>query len=279
MSETTARKLDLQQTTGEDEGQHYQTPTFIAPGSRETFGTEKRKLSTFHAIRSDHVKSAFAAAFPHTLPVLASFLILGMTYGVLMQTKGYGIIWSVLMSAIAFCGSMQFVAITLLTTVFNPIQALVLSLSVNARHLFYGLAMLKKYQGLGKFRAFLIFTLCDETFSICCTLEPPEGVVPKYFYFAVSFLNYFYWVFGTFLGGVVGNMLSFNTAGLDFALTALFLVLFLEQWKKVQNRLPAVIGTACSVTGLIIFGKSSFIIPSMMIMLAVLTAGRKNLCC
>jgi len=225
-----------------------------------------------------NLKSAFIAAFPHSIPVLASFSILGITYGVLMQTKGYGIIWSVLMSSIAFCGSMQFVAITLLTAVFNPIQAFVLSLTVNARHLFYGLSMLEKYQGLGKIRGFLIFTLCDETFSICCTLEPPKGINPKYFYFAVSFLNYFYWIFGTFLGGVLGNIITFNTAGLDFALTALFVVLFLEQWKKSENRLPAIIGIACSIIGLMIGGKNSFIIPSMVIMLAALTGGRKQLC-
>jgi len=223
-------------------------------------------------------KKAFVAAFPHTIPVLASFLILGITYGVLMQTKGYGVIWSVLMSSIAFCGSMQFVAITLLTTMFNPVQAFVLSLTVNARHLFYGLSMLEKYQGLGKIRGFLIFMLCDETFSICCTLKPPEGITPKYFYFSVSILNYCYWIIGTFLGGVLGNFITFNTAGLDFALTALFVVLFLEQWKKSKNRLPAIIGIVSSIIGLVIFGKNNFVMVSMVIILAMLTGGRKKLC-
>jgi 4-azaleucine resistance transporter AzlC len=255
-----------------------QTP--ISPNSNEIkrVGKVSFTSSSPEELCSNRIKDAFAAAFPHTLPVLASFLILGMTYGVLMQTKGYGVIWSVLMSIIAFCGSMQFAAITLLTAVFNPIQAFILSLTVNARHLFYGLSMLKKYHGLGKLRYFLIFTLCDETFSINCTLEPPEGIVPKYFYFFISLLNYLYWILGTFLGGVLGNMLVFNTTGLDFALTSLFVVLFLEQWKKAKNRLPAIIGIVCSITGLMVFGKSSFIIPSMILILIVLTAGRKRLC-
>lgn len=119
---------------------------------------------------------AFRAAFPATIPVMTGFLCLGLAYGVLMQTKGYGPLWSTLMSAIAFGGSMQYVAITLLTTAFDPLQAFLLSVMVNARHIFYGLALLDKYKGLGKIRAFLVYVLCDETFSLVSTVEPPEGV-------------------------------------------------------------------------------------------------------
>ena len=128
-------------------------------------------------------KSALRAAFPATIPVLTGFTCLGLAYGVLMETKGYGPLWSTLMSAIAFGGSMQFVAITLLTTVFDPVQALLLSVMVNARHIFYGLSFLEKYKGLGKIRAYLIYTLCDETFSLISTVEPPENVEKKGFYF------------------------------------------------------------------------------------------------
>ena len=136
------------------------------------------------------LRGAFRAAFPQTIPVFTGFLILGIAYGVLMQSKGYGVQWAVLMSALAFSGSMQFVAITLLTTVFDPLQALLMSLMVNARHLFYGISMLEKYRGLGKVRAFLIFSLCDETFSIVSSVEPPEGVERKYFYLFISLLDY-----------------------------------------------------------------------------------------
>ena len=158
--------------------------------------------------RRHSFRRALAAAFPHTLPVLAGFLVLGIAYGMLMLEKGYGPEWSVLMSAVAFCGSMQFVAITLLTTAFQPLEALILSLLVNARHLFYGLSMLDKYKGFGKVKGFLIYTLCDETFSIVSSSTPPEGVEPKYFYLSISLLDYLYWVTGTFLGGMLGDFAS-----------------------------------------------------------------------
>ena len=222
-------------------------------------------------------RKAFVAAFPHTVPVLASFLILGMAYGVLMQTKGYGPLWSGLMSCIAFCGSMQFVAITLLTIPFDPVQAFVLSLLVNARHLFYALSMLEKYKGAGRLAPFMIYTLCDETFSICCTLEPPSGVSRRHFYFAISFLDYSYWVGGTLLGALAGNAIFFDTQGMDFALTALFLVLFLEQWKHPERRISAIIGVSASIICVLLFGPANFIIPAMVIILAALTCMRSRL--
>ncbi len=218
-------------------------------------------------------REAFKAAFPHTVAVLTGFLVLGMAYGVLMQTKGYGVVWAVLMSAIAFCGSMQFVAITLLTTAFNPIQAFLLSIMVNARHLFYGISMLDKYKGLGKIRGFLIYVLCDETFSIASSVNPPEGINRKYFYFTISLLDYLYWVIGTFLGSVVGNLILFNTKGLDFVLTALFVVLFLEQMKNKENRAYGMIGIISTAVSLCIFGAGNLVIPAMVIILCVLLAG------
>jgi len=221
---------------------------------------------------------ALGAAFPLTIPVLTGFIVLGMTYGVLMQTKGYGVLWAVLMSAVAFCGSMQFVAITLLTAAFDPLAAFFLSLMVNARHLFYGLSMLEKYKGLGKLRVFLIYTLCDETFSIASSALVPEGVDRKYFYFFISLLDYFYWVFGTFLGSVLGGVLSFNTKGLDFALTALFVVLFLEQMKKEENRLAGMAGLICAAAALAVFGAENLVIPAMILIVVTLLSGRKLLC-
>ena len=224
------------------------------------------------------MKKAIKAAFPHTIPILTGFLCLGMAYGVLMKTKGYGPLWSVMMSAIAFCGSMQFVAITLLTTVFQPMQAFVLSIMVNARHIFYGISMLSKYRGLGKIRYFLIYVLCDETFSILHGVEVPEGIEEKEFYVAVSFFNYVYWILGTLLGGLLGNIITFNTKGLDFVLTALFVVLFLEQWKKKENRRIGIIGLMCSGISLLLFGAEQMVIPAMIFIVLGLTGGRKRLC-
>ena len=221
---------------------------------------------------------ALTAAFPHTLPVLAGFLVLGIAYGMLMLEKGYGPQWSVLMSAVAFCGSMQFVAITLLTTAFHPLEALILSLLVNARHLFYGLSMLDKYKGFGKVKALLIYTLCDETFSIVSSATPPEGIEPKYFYLSISLLNYLYWVFGSLLGGLLGGLMPFDMKGLDFALTALFIVLFLEQMKKKGNWILGLIGICCALLSRVVFGAENMVLPALAIILVTLLAGRKKLC-
>ncbi len=222
--------------------------------------------------------TAIRAAFPATVPVMTGYLCLGMAFGVLMKTSGYGVIWSALMSMMCFAGSMQFLTITLLTTVFDPVQAFFLALMVNARHIFYGLAVLDKYKGLGKVRAFLIFSLTDETFSLVSTLEPTEGVERRDFYFWISLLDYGYWVGGSILGGLLGGLLTFDTTGMDFALTALFAVLFLEQWKKRENRPAGCIGILCTVAALLLFGADNLVIPAMILILAALLGGRRPLC-
>ena len=221
---------------------------------------------------------ALRAAFPATIPVMTGFLCLGTAYGLLMQSKGYGPGWSVLMSAIAFGGSMQFVAVTLLTTAFDPVQAFLLSVMVNARHMFYGLSLLDKYKGLGKVRAFLIYVLCDETFSLVSTLEPPEGVARRDFYFWISLLDYLYWITGTALGGLLGSFLTFDTTGLDFALTALFVVLFIYGWNQyLWPLLAGVMGILCAAASLAVFGADNMVIPAMVLVLAVLLGARRRL--
>lgn len=222
-------------------------------------------------------KNALKAAFPHTIPVLTGFMFLGIAYGVLMASKGYGVIWSFLMSAIAFCGSMQFVAITLITSTFAPVQTLLLTLLVNARHLFYGLSMLKKYRGVGRLKPLLIFMMCDETFSINYSAQVPEDVDKGWFYFFISFLNYSYWALGSVLGGLLGNFMTFNTKGLDFSLTALFVVVFVNQWQDKKNRIPALLGIVAALVSLVIFGPSDFIIPAMLLILGSLTLLRGKL--
>ena len=222
--------------------------------------------------------TALKAACPATIPVLTGYGCLGLAYGLLMAANGYGPLWSTLMSAIGFGGSMQYVAITLLVTAFDPLQAFLLALMVNARHIFYGISMLDKYKGLGKVRPFLIYVLSDETFSLVSTLEPPEGVERKAFYFWISLLDYGYWVAATALGGLLGRFLTFDTTGLDFALTALFVVLFLEQWKKKENRPAGVVGVSCAAVSLAVWGAERLVSPAMVLILAVLLGERKRLC-
>ena len=205
--------------------------------------------------------AALRAAFPATIPVMTGYLCLGAAFGILLRTAGYGIGWSIAMSMICYCGSMQFVGVSLLTAAFDPFQALLMSVMVNARHAFYGLSMLEKYRGTGPVRPVLICTLTDETFSLVSTLEPPEGVARRDFYFWISLLDYLYWQVGCTLGNAVGGLLTFDTTGLDFTLTALFIVLLLEQVKKKENRAAGIIGMVCTAASLAVFGPDNFLIP------------------
>lgn len=222
-------------------------------------------------------KDALKAAFPHTIPVFTGFIFLGIAYGILMNSKGYGVGWTALTSFMAFAGSAQYLAITFLTSVFNPMYALLMTLMINARHLFYGISMLDKFKDTGKLKPYLIFGLCDETFSIICSTEPPKGVNRSWFMFFITLLDHSYWVLGSTLGALLGSMISFSTKGLDFVLTALFVVIFLGQWKTQQSHHPAIIGVLCSGTCLVLFGQSNFIIPSMIAILVILTVSRKTL--
>ena len=229
-------------------------------------------------IKQPHHAAALRAAFPATIPVLTGYLCIGMAYGLLMANAGYGVFWALLLSLLCYAGSMEFVAVSLLTAGFDPVQALLMALMINARHAFYGLSMLEKYRGTGWARPFLIFSLTDETFSLVSTLEPPAGVERRDFYFWISLLDYLYWQVGSVLGALIGGLLPFDTTGLDFALTALFIVLFLEQWRKRENRPAALIGLGCTAVSLAVVGADRLVIPAMVLILAVLLGGRNKLC-
>lgn len=219
-------------------------------------------------------KKALKAAFPITLPVLTGFLFLGIAYGILMSANGFNLIVTTLISVFVFAGSMQYVAVNLLVSAFNPLYAFLIALMVNARHLFYGLSMLDRYKNAGKIKPLLIFTMCDETFSVLCGSKTPKDVNDNLFMAYVSVLNYLYWVLGTALGAAAGNFITFNTEGIDFALTALFIVIFVNQWKETKNHIPALIGLVCSAAALLIFGPDRFLIPAMAAILLLLTVYR-----
>jgi 4-azaleucine resistance transporter AzlC len=216
-------------------------------------------------------KAALFAALPHTIPVFTGYIVLGAAYGILMDSKGFSILWSLIASLFVYAGSMQFVAVTLLAAGFNPLGAFLMTIAVNARHIFYGVSMLKQYRGIGKLKPYLIFTLTDETFSIVCSAEVPEGVEPKWFYFFISFLDHMYWITGTLIGGILGSMVEFNTKGIDFVLTALFVVILINQWQQTKNHIPAMIGIVSAILCRLIFGSSNFIIPSMFCILFLVT--------
>lgn len=213
---------------------------------------------------------ALRYAFPRTLPVLAGYLFLGAAYGIVMETSGFGIWWAVGMSVFVYAGSLQYLGVTLLAGAVNPLYALLMALMLNARHLFYGLSMLKKYRDVKRWKGYLIFALTDETFSVLCNEEPPEGVDREWVFLWVSLLDQGYWIAGTVAGSLLGSLLTFNTAGLDFALTALFVVIFVDQWTSVKNHSAALTGILASVACVILFGQDGFIIPAMGLILMVL---------
>lgn len=225
--------------------------------------------------KSAKLAPAFRAAFPHTIPILAGFLFLGITYGVYMTQSGFPFWYPMLTSALVFGGSLEFVIVNLLLGAFNPLQAFVMALMVQARHLFYGVTMLDRYKGVGKKKLYMIFGLCDETFSINCAAEIPEGVDKGWFMFFVTILDQFYWFCGATLGAIFGSIISFNTEGLDFAMTAMFVVIFIEQWKKDRQHISALIGLGCSLIALWVFGAGDFLLPAMAAILALLTFARK----
>ena len=218
---------------------------------------------------------AFKAAFPHTVPILAGFLFLGTAYGIYMNVSGFDFWYPMIMSLTIFGGSLEFVAVSMLLAPFAPVQTFIMTLLIQARHIFYGISMLDKFKGLGRKKIYLIFGMCDETFSINCTAKIPEDVDRGWFMFFVTLLNQLYWVAGATIGGLAGSLLTFNTEGLDFVMTAMFVVIFLEQWKKEKQHYSAFIGLGSAVLCLLIFGPDNFMLPTMACILVLLTLFKK----
>lgn len=216
-------------------------------------------------------KAAIRAALPHTIPILSGYIVLGSAYGMLMNSKGIPLIWTLFSSIFIYAGSMQFVTVALLATGFDLVGAFMMTLMVNARHIFYGISFIMKYRNMGRLKPYLILSLTDETFSLLCSAKPPLDVAEKWFYFYISLLNHIYWISGSVLGGIIGGLLPFETRGLEFVLTALFVVIFISQWKSAKNHIPAIIGVISAVICRLIFGPSDFIIPSMILILLSVT--------
>ena len=210
-------------------------------------------------------------AFVRSLPIMAGYIVLGLGFGVLLQSKGYGAGWALAMGGLIYAGSMQYVAIDLLAGGASLISAAIMTLMVNARHLFYGISMLERYKDTGAAKPYLIFALTDETYSVVCSGDVPEGVDRKKYYFWVSLFDQLYWVVGCAAGALLGSVLPFDTTGIDFSMTALFLVVMTEQWRAGKDHTPALVGLGVSLICLAIFGSSNFLIPSMLGITAALT--------
>lgn len=199
-----------------------------------------------------------------TIPVMTGYLCLGFGFGILHHSAGYGILSAFIMSLTIFAGSMQYIAVGLLSSGASLITIAITTLLVNARHLFYGISMLEKYKGTGLRKLYLIFALTDETYSLMCSEHSDIPLDKKKdYYLTVSLLNHSYWVIGSVLGAAAGTLFNFNSEGIDFVLTALFVTIFLEQWHNTKKHTPAILGVLVSVICLLIFGSENFLIPTM----------------
>ncbi len=220
-------------------------------------------------------KKAFLAAFPKTIPVMEGFSFLGMAYGIYMNVSGFSFVYPMIMSIVIFGGSLEFVTVTMLLGAFAPLQAFLAAVMIQARHLFYGIAMLDRFKNQGIKKLYLIYAMCDETFSVNYSAIIPKDVDDGWFMFFVSLLNQIYWVLGATIGGLVGSLLTIDTKGIDFVMTAMFVVIFLDQFLKDKQHYSAVIGVIMSIICLYIFGADSFLIPTMICIVVLLTIFRK----
>ena len=221
------------------------------------------KISLISKPQSGVSKRLLKTAFLKTLPVLTGYLVLGIGFGILLKNAGYGIFWSFLMSLTIYAGSMQYVAVSMITSGASLLSVALTTFMVNARHLFYGISMVGKYKDAGKEKPYLIFALTDETYSLLCNDDLPEGENPRLYRLFVSLFNQCYWITGCVAGSLIGSLIPFQTAGIEFSMTALFVTVFVEQWLTTQNHVPAIIGLVCSAASLLIFGADSFLIPAM----------------
>ncbi len=216
-------------------------------------------------------------AIINTIPVMMGYIVLGIGFGILFEKAGYGFWWAVSMSVFVFAGSMQYVAVGLITGGASLISTALTTLMVNARHLFYGISMINRYKGAGLKKLYMMFALTDETYSLVCNGDYPEGEDPHLYCFLVSLCNQSYWVIGSAMGSLIGSAITFDTAGIDFAMTALFVTIFVEQWLTSKEHRPALIGIGASVLCLLVFGSERFLIPAMIAIAVLLTVFRHPL--
>lgn len=209
------------------------------------------------------MKEAFKFAFPHTIPIMAGYIFLGIPFGLLAVSQGFSPFFAILMSVIIYSGAIQYAAIDVFLASFNPINAIILTLMVGARHIFYGIAMLTKFSKLDSKKYYTIFGLTDETFSVLVSIDVPENLSRDWVYFFITLLNQMYWVSGTVIGVLLGSMITINLEGIDFVLTALFITIFVDQWLNSSSKVPALVGILSGLLCLVLFGANNFMIPAM----------------
>ena len=215
-------------------------------------------------------------AFYKSIPVMAGYIVLGIGFGILMRNAGYGVVWAAAMSIFIYAGSMQYVGVGLLTGGASVLTAIITTVMVNARHLFYSISMVEKYRDAGRYKPYMIFALTDETYSLLCDGNAPDGVDPNRYRFLVSLFNHCYWIAGSIIGNLLGEVLPFSTAGIEFSMTALFVAAYTEQWLASKDHVPALTGLLCTLLCLAVFGREKFLIPAMLLITLVLSILRRR---
>lgn len=222
-------------------------------------------------------------AFNITLPVFFGYLFMGIAFGILLQKAGYNFVWAFFIALVVYAGSMQFIMISFFSGGISLLSVAVMTLTINGRHIFYGLSFIEKFKSMGGWRyPYMIFSLTDETYSLLCGTNNPEDNNWRDLFFKIAVMNHSYWIIGCTIGAIFGEFITFNTTGIDFAMTAIFVVIFVEQWLSADEHLPAIVGIVCGLTSLIIFGAVSFILPSLLLAVIILLLlknileGKKN---
>lgn len=223
------------------------------------------------------MKQTVRAAFRATIPVLMGYLAIGIAFGLMMDSAGYSLPLTVLMSVTIYAGAGQYLGVSLLVAGVSPVQTALMTLLVNFRHMFYGLSMLEKFRGMGLRKLYMIFSLTDETYALLASAQAPEGVPEKDYYLAIALLDHSYWIAGSAIGFLLGSALSINTTGVDFAMTALFVVIAVGQWRGTKNHLPAALGAVVTLVSLQLVGKENMLILSLVVIAALLLALQRRM--
>lgn len=224
-------------------------------------------------------KNPIVFAWKQTIPVMLGYIFLGIAFGLLIQNAGYNALWAFLISVVVYAGSMQFVLVTLLTSGAGLLSAALMTLFINGRHIFYGLSFVEKYKKMGKAYPYLVFSLTDETYSVLCGTKIPEGMEENKVYFWISFLDQCYWVLGSVIGALAGSYITFDSTGIDFSMTALFIVIVVEQWQETKSHFPALLGAVCGILWLVVLGPDRFILPALCSCVVILLLVRRRISC
>ena len=224
-------------------------------------------------------KKTIVFAWKQTIPVMLGYIFLGIAFGLLIQNAGYSALWAFLISLVVYAGSMQFVLVTLLTSGAGLLSAALMTLFINGRHIFYGLSFVEKYKKMGKAYPYLVFSLTDETYSVLCGTKIPEGMEENKVYFWISFLDQCYWVLGSVIGALAGSYITFDSTGIDFSMTALFIMIVVEQWQETKSHFPALLGAVCGILWLVVLGPDRFILPALCSCVVILLLVRRRISC